>query len=157
MTQAGITPPTTVRLICDYAEPRLSDPNTRLFEPGCGDGNFLVEILTRRLRKISHYHPTATFQSEVLLTVANLYGIDIRPIAISETRHRLQSIAIDFVSQHSQLDYRFIPILEQILEKNFLVADMLQGRPEITFPFWRKAHDFEFTMTPTVWPNEVTP
>lgn len=157
MVQAGITPPATVRLICDYTEPRLSDSRARLFEPGCGDGNFLVEILTRRLRKISRRHSATVFQTEVLLTVANLYGIDIRPIAISETRHRLQNIAIDFASQHSQLDYRFVPILEQILEKNFLVADMLQDCSKIVFPLWRKIHDFEFTMIPTVWPKEVVP
>lgn len=155
MAQAGTTPSAAVRLICDYAEPRLSDPDAKLFEPGCGDGNFLVEIITRRLRKISPYQPAATFQNEVLLAVSNLYGIDIRPIAISETRHRLQTLVIDFVSQHSQLDYRFVPILEQILEKNFLVADILQNRSKITFPFWRKMDNFEFTMTPTVWPKET--
>lgn len=155
MAQAGITPPATVRLICDYAEPRLSNPNVKLFEPGCGDGNFLVEILTRRLHKIPYHYPTDTFQNEVLLAVANLYGIDNRPIAISETRHRLQNIAVDFVSQHSQLDYRFVPVLEQILEKNFLVADMLQDCSKITFPLWRKTRDFEFTMAQTVWPKGV--
>lgn len=29
MAQVGTTPPATVRLLCDYAEPRLSDLNAR--------------------------------------------------------------------------------------------------------------------------------
>ncbi len=153
MAQAGITPPTTVRLICDYAEPHLSDPSAKLFEPGCGDGNFLIEILERRLQKIPH-HPASTFQNGVLLVIANLYGVDIRPIAISETRHRLQSLATEFVSRYSQPDYRFLPLLEQILERNFIVADLLQDYSAITFPLWQKVNDFEFTMMPTTWPME---
>jgi len=155
MAQAGITSPATVRLLCNYAEPRLSDPHAGLFEPGCGDGNFLVEILSRRLQKIPHHQPTTAFQNAVILAVANLYGVDIRPAAISETRHRLQSFTTDFVSQYSQPDYRFVPLLEQVLERNFIVADLLQDCSKITFPLWQKVRDFEFIMTPTIWPAEV--
>lgn len=153
MAQAEITPPATVRLICDHAEPFLSNPGMKFFEPGCGDGNFLIEVLDRRLRKIP-FRSASTFQNEVLLAIANLYGVDIRPVAISETRHRLRSQVIDFTSQRSQLDYRFIPLLEQILEKNFLTVDLLRDRSKIIFPLWQKKHDFEFTMTPTIFPVE---
>lgn len=154
MAQVGITPPATVRLLCDLAEPRLSDPDARFFEPGCGDGNFLTEILSRRLMQIPQQHTPTDFQNAVLSTVANLYGVDIRPFAISETRHRLRALIIDFVSQHSQPDYRFAPILEQILEQNFLVANLPRDCHQITFPLWRKTHDFEFISTPTFWPTE---
>lgn len=153
MTQAGITPPATVRLLCDYAEPQLSNPSTKLFEPGCGDGNFLVGILDRRLQKIQH-HSATVLQNDVLLTVANLYGIDIRPIAIAETRHRLQLLATNFVTRYSQPDYRFTPLLEQILAQNFIVADLLRDYSKITFPFWQKVRNFEFCMTPTIFPKE---
>ncbi len=155
MAQVGTTPPATVRLLCDYAEPRLSDLNARFFEPGCGDGNFLVEVLSRRLHKIPRDQSPANFQNAVLLTVANLYGVDISALAISETRRRLQSLVLKFVEQHSQPDYRFNPILEQILEQNFFVATLPQDCPKITFPIWRRKCDFEFIATPTLWPKEL--
>ena len=154
MVQAGITPPSTVRLVCDYAEPCLSAPDARLFEPGCGDGNFLVEVLTRRLQKITSFESIVTFQNEVLLTVSNLYGIDIRPVAVSETRHRLRILTTDFVNQRCQPDYRFAPLFEEILTRNFLTADLLRDRSKIIFPFWHKVRDFEFAMTPAIWPME---
>jgi hypothetical protein len=83
-----------------------------------------------------------------------LYGIDVLPIAIDETRHRLQLLATNFVARYSQPDYRFTPLLEQILVQNFIVADLLRDNSKITFPFWQKVRNFEFCMTPTIFPKE---
>lgn len=156
MAQAGITPPATVRLLCNYAEPRLSNPNTKFFEPGCGDGNILIEVLARRLEKVSHHQSAVSFQNEILLAVSNLYGVDVRPAAVSETRYRLQVYTANFATQYSQLDYRFIPLLEHILQQNFFVANLLQNLSEISFPSWQRIRDFEFKFTLLPWPTEIS-
>lgn len=147
------TPITTVCRICDCAEPYISNPRTKLFEPGCGDGNFLVEVLSRRLQNISRGYSDAAFQNEILTTVANLYGIDISPLAICETRQRLQLLTKEYASQYVQLDYRFLPLLVQILESNFFVGDLLQDCSKMTFLLWQKKKNFEFVHTAAVLPT----
>ena len=46
------TPEFIVKQMCDLCEPEISQINKKIFEPTCGNGNFLVEILRRKLEKI---------------------------------------------------------------------------------------------------------
>ena len=38
--------------MCDLCEPDISAVDKKIFEPTCGNGNFLVEILRRKLTSI---------------------------------------------------------------------------------------------------------
>ncbi len=75
------TPDWLVRDMCDLVGAACDDVGTRFLEPACGDGNFLTEILRRKLRAARRVAggraDTATFRREAFRALTSLYGIDI--------------------------------------------------------------------------------
>lgn len=134
-----------VQVMCDRSEPLISDIHKKVFEPGCGTGNFLVEILQRRLRKIK---PTQDGQMKALVALSNLYSVDIQIDYIDTTRQRLKAIIESHFSD-SLLDYRFIPLVDLFLQRNFLVADCLEQPEKIQFTDWQPAAPFVFVSNNT--------
>lgn len=69
----------------NYAEPIISDPYSRVLEPTCGNGNFLVEILTRKL---------ANCNSDIqrLAAINNLFGVELLSDNMDECKRRLLSL-----------------------------------------------------------------
>lgn len=56
------------------------DPPATFLEPACGDGNFLVAILDRKLQHVTaHTDDTQTRQILALAALASIYGVDISP------------------------------------------------------------------------------
>jgi len=75
----------------DLAKDSLDKPETRVLEPACGNGNFLIEILNRKLDTIDRRHGKRQTEWEqgALLTVTSLYGVDIQSDNAAATRTRL--------------------------------------------------------------------
>lgn len=42
--------------MCDLCEPTISQVDKKVFEPTCGNGNFLVEILNRKLNLVPDFY-----------------------------------------------------------------------------------------------------
>lgn len=61
-------------------------------EPSCGDGNFLAEILNRKLNCVS----LSRTDHDVLLAVSSIYGVDIQADNVLESRRRLFGIIVKF-------------------------------------------------------------
>jgi len=61
---------------------------SRFLEPACGDGNFLAEILRRKIAIVKEHH-AADFERYILLSVSTLYGIDILQDNVHTCRERL--------------------------------------------------------------------
>ena len=57
--------------MCDLCEPTISEIDKKVLEPSCGNGNFLVEILERKLKK------AGKDEYKVLIALSNIYGVDI--------------------------------------------------------------------------------
>ena len=57
-----------------------TDPSKTFIDNSCGDGNFLVRVLARKLK----YHPTKLFEA-----VSTIYGVDLMPDNINQCRERL--------------------------------------------------------------------
>ena len=65
------------------------DIEKRFFEPACGNGNFLIEILDRKLEKINKLFLTkesSQYEYNVCLAISSMYGVDICPENIKETK-----------------------------------------------------------------------
>jgi hypothetical protein len=135
------TQPRDVNAILDL----IADQNyaSRYLEPGCGSGNFLVEILSRKLNlvdkavKPSHQagpESVAEWEFLALSALASIYGIDIEEINVSEARERLSSIFFE-----SRLRWEKIhPASEEfktsaawVLNHNIVPGDMLEGQSKI--------------------------
>ena len=105
---------------------------SRFLEPACGHGNFLTEILRRKLDVVEDRYKRSQFEYERngVLAVSSIYGIDLLPDNIKEARVRLLGI---FTERYSRL-YRDevksegIESVRFIFEKNIIVGNALNMR-----------------------------
>lgn len=103
------TPAWLVRDMCNLAEPDISDPAKTALEPACGNGNFLVEILERKLKN-------CTDDGQRLMAVGNIYGVDILPDNIQECHARLLNL----------LPLHLWGEAKAIFERNIIQGDFLK-------------------------------
>lgn len=83
-----------VKAMCDLVKNETERIDSRFLEPACGDGNFLAEILTRKLDivKKRYRRSSIDYEKNSLLAVSSLYGVDIMMDNVLECRERLFKI-----------------------------------------------------------------
>jgi hypothetical protein len=111
---------------------------TRFLEPACGDGNFLEEILLRKLSTIYGVAKTKRdFEFLVLLALTSIYGVDISRENVLEARRRLRRFVMSHYSIRRNTWRRptqgFCRAVDYILSTNVLVGDFLDGGGELEF------------------------
>ena len=95
------TPTELVREILDHLDPQLfQDPRKKFLDPSCGDGQFLSEVLIRKLEN----------QIDFEIALSSLYGIDLMEDNVELCRNRLLCGRED---------------LRAIVERNIVSADAL--------------------------------
>lgn len=86
-----------VKAMCDL----IPDWNGNVLEPACGNGNFLVEVLKRKI----------SFGIEPVEAASKIYGIDIQEDNVYECIERLSGI---------------VPEARSIFQKNIVCGDFLK-------------------------------
>lgn len=83
-----------VKAMCDLVDNMCQDYSKRFLEPACGNGNFLAEILTRKLANIKKNYRRSSYDFErfSVFAVSSLYGVDILQDNVAECRNRLFEI-----------------------------------------------------------------
>lgn len=83
-----------VKAMCDLVSQECDRFDSRFLEPACGDGNFLSEILTRKLARVKKLYKNSTYDYErySLLALSSLYGVDILLDNAKACRARLFAI-----------------------------------------------------------------
>lgn len=83
-----------VKAMCDLVKDECLRIDSRFLEPACGDGNFLAEILTRKLGVVrSKYKKSAyDYERNAILALTSIYGVDILADNAQSCRDRLFSI-----------------------------------------------------------------
>jgi len=100
--------------------------DSRFLEPACGDGNFLIEILRRKLRKVSErYSRNQTdYEKNAIIAVSSIYGIDILQDNVADCVDRLTSFTLkDYEKRYKDLNPKFIKTVRFIFSKNILHGD----------------------------------
>lgn len=121
-----------VAAMVDVVDPPAFHPETRILEPACGDGNFLVEILRRRLSYIAGSYGTARQQSEYekqwILALSTLYGVEIQRDNVIRCRERLAEMAFAEYQRifKRKADFRLDKAGRAVLEANILWGDALR-------------------------------
>jgi type I restriction-modification system DNA methylase subunit len=89
-----LTPPEIVRAMLDLVKPETARIDARFLEPACGTGNFLTEILKRKLRIVEERYKKSQLEYEryAVLAVSSIYGIDILEDNVHECRENLSGI-----------------------------------------------------------------
>lgn len=80
-----------VKAMCDLVGTQCDNVDATFLEPACGDGNFLTEILDRKLARVKKDAKSDNIAWEWLSVraVASLYGVDIMQDNVEECRQRL--------------------------------------------------------------------
>lgn len=149
-----------VNAMLDLVRRETERIDSRFLEPACGTGNFLTEVLERKLSIVESRYAKSQldYERNTILAVSSLYGIDILEDNVAECRQRLFEI---FDRKYTR---RFKKKTKEgcrkairfILEKNIIWGDALtlqtvSGSPQpITFSEWSpvngtiKRRDFTF-------------
>lgn len=83
-----------VKAMCDLVKQETERIESRFLEPACGNGNFLVEVLRRKLAVVKSRYRKSPFDYErySVLAMTSLYGVDILEDNAEECRQRLFGI-----------------------------------------------------------------
>lgn len=68
-----------VKAMCDLVSDECNRIDSRFLEPACGDGNFLAEILTRKLAVVRRKYGKSPldYEKNAVLAASSIYGVDI--------------------------------------------------------------------------------
>jgi SAM-dependent methyltransferase len=85
------TGPREVNAMLDLVKPETERIESRFLEPACGTGNFLIEILRRKLQVVENRYKKSRLEYErnAVIAVSSLYGIDILEDNVIQCRSRL--------------------------------------------------------------------
>jgi hypothetical protein len=118
-----------VNAMLDFVEKETFRIESRFFEPACGTGNFLDEILRRKLNiVIERYKKNQLeFERNALITISSIYGVDILEDNVKECRARLLIIFTEIYKNHFKNNYndKFLSTVKFILKKNIILGDAL--------------------------------
>ena len=134
------TPPWLVdamlNLVCDETD-RI---DSRFLEPACGSGNFLVQVLYRKLSVVEEKFGKTEFEKKhyALLGLMCVYGIELLEDNIAECRRKLIEIFAKYL-EVDELDdlYRagWLVLSTNLVEGDALTMQTCDGDP-ITFAEW---------------------
>jgi len=118
-----------VNEIIDIVEHEAYRVESKFFEPACGNGNFLTEILKRKISTIEKKYAKnqVDFEKNLIISIGSLYGIDILKNNVEESKYRLEEIAIQKYKKLFNKDTKenFIKVVKYILNKNIIIGDAL--------------------------------
>ncbi len=89
------TPPGLVNDMLDLVAHECERIDSRFLEPACGDGNFLAEVLRRKLRTVDskeNARNPSRWERDAILAVCSIYGIDLLPDNVAACRARLLGV-----------------------------------------------------------------
>jgi SAM-dependent methyltransferase len=118
-----------VNAMLDLVKSETERIDSRFLEPACGTGNFLAEILERKLRVVEARYGTSQldFERYAILAVSSVYGIDILEDNVQQCRQRLFGIFdllyLRLFKGKSNDDCR--ESVRYILERNIIHGDAL--------------------------------
>lgn len=134
------TPAWMVEAMLDLVKDETERIDSRFLEPACGSGNFLVQILRRKLAAVELKYGKSDFERRhyALLALMCLYGIELLPDNIKECRANLLEIFAEYLNLDPLDDlYR---AAFYVLSQNLVHGDALTMRTNdalpITFAEW---------------------
>ena len=133
-----------VNAMLDLVKQETERIESRFLEPACGDGNFLAEVLRRKLAVVAQRYGKSQLEYEryAFLAVSSIYGVDIMQDNVEECRRRLfdefDGIYTGLYKNEAKDEFR--NVVRYVLSVNILCGDALTlttaGGDPIVFPEW---------------------
>jgi len=148
-----------VNAMLDLVKNETERIDSRFLEPACGNGNFLIKILERKLNVVDNAYKRSQWDWEIhaMVAVSSLYGVELLQDNVEECRNRL----FDYFKQRYKTLYKskisnvYLENIRFLLIKNIVCGDALtllqsDGTP-IIFSEWgfagSKVTRRDFTMS----------
>lgn len=122
------TPEHIVKEMLDMVKDESYRIDSKFLEPAAGNGNFIVEILRRKLETASKLDLN-DFDRNVFIAVSSIYAIDILGDNVAESKGRMISIIKDVYKQVKgiDIDNNFLEALEFVIDANIIHGDTIKG------------------------------
>lgn len=93
------TPEWMVEAMLDLVKGEAERIDSRFLEPACGSGNFLVEVLRRKLAAVELKYGKSDFEKRhyALLAMMCIYGIELLGDNLAECRANMLEILADYL------------------------------------------------------------
>ena len=133
-----------VDAMLDLVKQETERIDSRFLEPTCGTGNFLVEILARKLKVVETRYKKSQLEYErnAITAISSIYGMDILQDNVDACINRLLDLFTEIYANHykKKINADFLKSAQFILSKNIIWGDALTmktvaGTP-ITFSEW---------------------
>lgn len=110
------TPEWLVKHMCDMLEEENGDAfkvlGRTFLEPSCGNGNFLVEILRRKLL-------ICNSPNDGLIALSTIFGVELLPDNVEVARRRMKDMFVE------KFGGSYDKKVDEILEKNIVCGNFL--------------------------------
>jgi hypothetical protein len=134
------TPAWMVEAMLDLVKGETERIDSRFLEPACGDGNFLVQVLRRKLAAVELKYGKSDFEKKhyALLALMCIYAIELLPDNIAKCRDNLLAIFSEYLKLKPTDElYR---AGHYVLSQNLVHGDAMKMRTHddqpITFAEW---------------------
>lgn len=110
-----------VNAMLDLVKQETERVDSRFLEPACGDGNFLAEILRRKLEAAKRRATPPRkkkplpleFEKQSVIAVTSIYGVDILMDNVIACRNRMYDMASHYDQSLFVFERHTLPCLEQ--------------------------------------------
>lgn len=141
-----------VNAMLDLVKQETERIDSRFLEPACGNGNFLAEVLRRKLSEVSNRYKKSQIEWEKngMIAAGSIYGVDILEDNAEECRERLfklfSKVYLDTFGTNAKSEY--LKSIKFILIRNILWGDALDFTNPVTkrpivFSEWSFAVDYK--------------
>ncbi len=141
-----------VNAMLDMVKQETERIDSRFLEPACGDGNFLEEILRRKLEVVRSRYGRSQWDYErnAIVALGSVYGVDILADNAIRCRDRLLSVfSKEYEDKYGKKAKAEVKeVAKFVLSKNIVHGDALSlktvgSKPEpITFSEWSPVNGF---------------
>jgi hypothetical protein len=134
-----------VNAMLDLVKQETERLDSRFLEPACGDGNFLIEVLSRKLRILTKRFKKNQYEFEKnsVVVMGSIYGIDIQKDNVQSARDRLFDEYYSVYMNHfkNNPNQKLIKSIRFIVDQNIIHGDALTleeetGKKPLTFCEW---------------------
>ena len=118
-----------VNAMLDLVKQETERIDSRFLEPACGSGNFLTEVLRRKLNvvRIKYGKSQSEYDRYSIIAVSSIYGIDILRDNIEECKDNLEKTFIEEYAKnkYKEINPKVLETVSYILNKNMILGDAL--------------------------------
>ena len=134
------TPAWMVEAMLDLVKDESERIESKFLEPACGSGNFLIQVLKRKLTAVNKKYGKSEFENRhhALQGLMCIYGIELLEDNTEECRQNLLEIFAEYLRVDQSSDW--YQAAKAVLELNIIQGDALSMRgpkgEALIFPEW---------------------